>query len=80
MVALIVAAVMWTSEPKYKVLFSNLEDRDGGAIVTALGQMNVPYRYNENGTALLVPADRVYDARLQLASQACRAAVRSASS
>ena len=69
MVALIVAAVMWTSEPKYKVLFSNLEDRDGGAIVTALGQMNVPYRYNENGTALLVPADRVYDARLQLASQ-----------
>ena len=47
------------SEPKYKVLFSNLEDRDGGAIVTALGQMNVPYRYNENGTALLVPADRV---------------------
>lgn len=68
-VALIVAAVMWTSEPKYKVLFSNLEDRDGGAIVTALGQMNVPYRYNENGTALLVPADRVYDARLQLASQ-----------
>jgi flagellar M-ring protein FliF len=68
-VALVVAAVMWTSEPKYKVLFSNLEDRDGGAIVTALGQMNVPYRYNENGTALLVPADRVYDARLQLASQ-----------
>ena len=68
-VALIVAAVMWTSEPKYKVLFSNLDDRDGGAIVTALGTMNVPYRYNETGTALLVPADRVYDARLQLASQ-----------
>lgn len=68
-IALIVAAVMWSSEPKYKVLFSNLDDRDGGAIVTALGTMNVPYRYNENGTALLVPAERVYDARLQLASQ-----------
>ena len=68
-IALVVAAVMWSSEPKYKVLFSNLDDRDGGAIVTALGTMNVPYRYNENGTALLVPAERVYDARLQLASQ-----------
>ncbi|MDH0739113.1 flagellar basal-body MS-ring/collar protein FliF [Achromobacter spanius] len=68
-IALIVATVMWSSEPQYKVLFSNLDDRDGGAIVTALGSMNVPYRYNENGTALLVPADRVYDARLQLASQ-----------
>lgn len=69
LVALIVAAAMWSSEPKYKVLFSNLDDRDGGAIVTALGTMNVPYKYNDTGTALLVPADRVYDARLQLASQ-----------
>ncbi|WP_447919418.1 flagellar basal-body MS-ring/collar protein FliF [Achromobacter aegrifaciens] len=69
LVAVIVAVAMWSSEPKYKVLFSNLDDRDGGAIVTALGAMNVPYRYNETGTALLVPADRVYDARLQLASQ-----------
>ncbi|MGZ0105344.1 flagellar basal-body MS-ring/collar protein FliF [Achromobacter sp. KK8] len=69
LVALIVAVAMWSSEPKYKVLFSNLDDRDGGAIVTALGTMNVPYKYNDTGTALLVPADRVYDARLQLASQ-----------
>jgi len=69
LVAIIVAVAMWSSEPKYKVLFSNLDDRDGGAIVTALGAMNVPYRYNETGTAVLVPADRVYDARLQLASQ-----------
>ncbi|MGE8688514.1 MAG: flagellar basal-body MS-ring/collar protein FliF [Achromobacter sp.] len=69
LVAAIVAVAMWSSEPNYKVLFSNLDDRDGGAIVTALGTMNVPYRYNDTGTALLVPADRVYDARLQLASQ-----------
>lgn len=68
-VALIVAASLWSREPDYKVLFSNLDDRDGGAIVTALGQMNVPHRFSENGTALLVPADRVYDTRLQLASQ-----------
>ncbi|MDR7947205.1 flagellar basal-body MS-ring/collar protein FliF [Achromobacter aegrifaciens] len=69
LVAVIVAVAMWSSEPKYKVLFSNLDDRDGGAVVAALGTMNVPYRYNETGTAVLVPADRVYDARLQLASQ-----------
>ncbi len=68
-VAVIVALAMWGSDPKYKILFSNLDDRDGGAIVAALGQMNVPYRFSENGTALLVPAERVYDSRLQLASQ-----------
>ncbi|ANY16005.1 flagellar basal-body MS-ring/collar protein FliF [Bordetella pseudohinzii] len=69
LVALIVAAALWSREPDYKVLFSNLDDRDGGAIVTALGQMNVPYRFSDNGAAILVPGGRVYDARMQLASQ-----------
>jgi flagellar M-ring protein FliF len=60
---------MWSRDPSYKVLFSNLDDRDGGAIVASLNQMNVPYRFNEGGTAVLVPADNVYDTRLKLASQ-----------
>jgi flagellar M-ring protein FliF len=68
-VALIAAIILWSREPSYKVLFSNLDDKDGGAIVAALNQMNTPYRFSENGTALLVPHDRVYDTRLQLASQ-----------
>ncbi len=69
LVAVIAVLAMWSREPDYKVLFSNLEDRDSGAIVAALGTMNVPYRYNETGTAIMVPADRVYDARMQLAAQ-----------
>lgn len=68
-IAVIVALALWGQAPQYKVLFSNLEDRDGGAIVTALGQMNVPYKFSSDGTALLVPADKVYQTRLQLASQ-----------
>ncbi|WP_169512564.1 flagellar basal-body MS-ring/collar protein FliF [Bordetella avium] len=68
-VALIVALALWSREPDYKVLFSNLDDRDGGAIVTALTQMNVPYRFSDNGGAILVPGNRVYDLRMQLAGQ-----------
>ncbi len=44
--------------PDYRVLYSNLNDRDGGAIVTQLTQMNIPYRFAENGAALLIPAER----------------------
>lgn len=69
LVALIAVAVLWSREPDYKTLFSNLDDRDGGAIVAALGQMNVPYRFSDNGSAILVPADRVYATRMQLAGQ-----------
>src|SRR3546814_11882698 len=43
-IAVVVVLLLWANTPTYKVLFSNLEDRDGGAIVTALTQMNVPYK------------------------------------
>lgn len=69
LVALLVVAVMWSKNPDYSVLFSNLDDKDGGVIVNALGQMNVPYKFSENGSAILVPKEDVHEARLQLASQ-----------
>jgi len=68
-VAVMVAVWMWGQQPDYRVLFSNFSDRDGGAIVAELEKMNIPYKYAEGGGAVLVPADRVHDARLKLASQ-----------
>ena len=67
-VALIVGAVLWTSSTPYKILFSNLSDKDGGAITQALQQMNVQYKL-ESGGVISVPAEQVYDIRLRLASQ-----------
>lgn len=66
--ALIVGLMLWSSAPDYKVLFSNLSEKDGGAVVAALQQMNVPYK-SEAGGAILVPADQVYDLRFRLAGQ-----------
>lgn len=68
-VAIIVALVLWAKTPDYRVLYNNLSDQDGGAIVTQLTQMNIPYRYSDNGSAILVPDDKVYDLRLRLAQQ-----------
>lgn len=66
-VAVLVAMVLWAKAPDYRTLFSNLSDQDGGAIVTQLTQMNVPYRFADNGGALEVPADKVHELRLRLA-------------
>ncbi len=66
--ALIVGLFLWNSAPEYKVLFSNLAERDAGAVTATLQQMNVPYQTEANGT-LLVPASQVYDLRFKLASQ-----------
>ncbi|MGB6242137.1 MAG: flagellar basal-body MS-ring/collar protein FliF [Castellaniella sp.] len=68
-IALLVVASMWMREPDYKTLFSNIEARDGGAIVSVLNQRNVPYKFADNGATIMVPADQVYALRLQLAEQ-----------
>ncbi|MDR3433114.1 MAG: flagellar basal-body MS-ring/collar protein FliF [Rouxiella aceris] len=67
-VAIVVVMMLWARSPTYRVLFSNLGDKDGGEIVTQLTQMNIPYEFNSNGTALLIPSDKVYETRLRLAS------------
>lgn len=60
---------MWSQQPDYRVLFSNYADKDGGAIVASLEKMNVPYKFSESGTAILVPAAQVHQARLKLAAE-----------
>lgn len=69
LIAFIVSGMLWASKPNFKVLFSGLNDQDGGAIVEALNQLKVPYEYSANGTAIMVPSDKVYDTRLALASR-----------
>ncbi|MBC0853073.1 flagellar basal-body MS-ring/collar protein FliF [Pantoea stewartii] len=68
-IAVVFALVLWAKTPNYSVLFSNLSNEDGGAIVTQLTQMNVPYRFADNGGALMVPEDKVHELRLRLAEQ-----------
>jgi len=67
--ALIAGVWMWGQTPDYRVLYSNLSDRDGGAIIESLQQMNIPYKFAEGGGALLVASGQVHEARLKLASQ-----------
>jgi flagellar M-ring protein FliF len=68
-VAMMVGVYVWSETPDYKVLYNNLGDRDGGAVVQALGTLNIPYKFSDGGNAILVPSTMVYDARLKLASQ-----------
>lgn len=68
LLAIVVAMLLWSARPEYKVLYANLSDKDGGAIIAQLSQMNVPYRHADGGSAILVPADKVHDVRLKLAS------------
>ena len=67
--SIVIALIFWAKTPDYRVLFSNISDQDGGAVVAQLTQMNVPYRFDERRGAIMVPEDQVYDLRLRLAQQ-----------
>ncbi len=67
---LAVLALMFTGarDADYRMLFPNLSDKDGGAVIERLTQMNVPYRFAEGGSTIMVPAGRVHELRMKLAS------------
>jgi len=66
--AIALALFFMGRQPDWRVLYTSLGDKDGGAIVAQLTQMNVPYKHTEGGGAIMVPADKVHDTRLRLAS------------
>jgi len=68
-IALIAGAWMWSQTPDYRVLYANVSDQDGGAIIGALQQMNIPYKFADGGGAILIPGEQVHEVRLRLASQ-----------
>ena len=69
--ALLAVLVMMFSgarDADYRVLFPNLSDKDGGAVIERLAQLNVPYRFIDGGSTIMVPAGRVHELRMKLAS------------
>lgn len=67
-IALIVVTLMWTGRLDYQVLYTNLSERDGGAVIGELQKLNIPYRITGGGAVIEVPSDQVYATRMKLAA------------
>ncbi len=63
-----VALTMSAGQGDYKVLYANLSDKDGGAVIAQLSTMNVPYKVQQGSGAIMVPAAQVPDLRLKMAT------------
>ncbi len=67
--ALLLVLALRANAPAMAVLYSELEQRDAGAVVAALERQRVPFRLASGGTQILVPADDVARLRLSLARE-----------
>ena len=68
LIVVLIAMALTMRQGDYRVLFANVAEKDGGAIVERLTQMNVPYRFAEGSGTIMVPASQVYDLRLKLSA------------
>ena len=64
-----VAVVLWWQGPNWSLLYGNLSDADASSVVQALQTAGIEYKLDNASGAIMVPAERVHDARLQLAAQ-----------
>lgn len=68
-IAALVVATLWLRQPQYQVLFANLNPEDAGSVTAKLKEERVPYLLADGGRSILVPAEKVYDLRLEMANQ-----------
>lgn len=59
----------WQHESSFKPVFTGMAPEDAGAIVAKLKETGTEHRLAENGTTVLVPADKVDEVRLELAGE-----------
>ncbi len=63
-----VALVLWSQGGNYTPLYSGLSERDIGEITAQLDGAGVKYKVDPASGGLLVPSDKKYEVRMQLAS------------
>jgi len=71
---LLVAATLYVfvqliGKPDYKTLYSGLNARDAESLTAQLKAKNVPFELSQDGSTVMVPADKLDAARLEVASR-----------
>src|SRR5688572_10045146 len=64
-----VGVMLWSVGPTYSLLYANLGGEDAAQITQALDGARIPYKLEDGGGSIHVPAEQLASARLKLASQ-----------
>lgn len=65
----LLAIAIWSGRTQYGLLYGKLSDPESAKVIAALDDAKVPYKIGAGGSSILVPADKVYTMRMQLAGR-----------
>ncbi|MEE8574859.1 MAG: flagellar basal-body MS-ring/collar protein FliF [Thermodesulfobacteriota bacterium] len=67
-ISAIVVLMIWAAKPEYQLLYSKVSEADSADIIEKLRAKKIDYEVGAGGS-ISVPADRVYETRLELAAE-----------
>ncbi|MBK7141030.1 MAG: flagellar M-ring protein FliF [bacterium] len=65
----VVLLVGWVNNVTYSRLYSNLEESEAGEVISYLNDNKIPYKLEDGGKSIEIPADDVYKTRISLAAE-----------
>ncbi|MCR4289877.1 MAG: flagellar M-ring protein FliF [Candidatus Scalindua sp.] len=66
-IAGLLAVTYWVRTPDYGLLYSDLGQKEAAEVVSYLQDNNIGYKVKDNGSTILVPSNKIYEARMALA-------------
>jgi len=64
-----VGVMLWSVGPTYSLLYANMSGEDAAQVTQALDSARIPYKLEDAGASISVPAEQLAAARLKLAAQ-----------
>ncbi|MEM9400107.1 MAG: flagellar basal-body MS-ring/collar protein FliF [Verrucomicrobiota bacterium] len=68
-IAILSAVILYSSKPKLSLLYANIAQTEAAKVVDHLQSKQIPFELKDNGTTIMVPANKVYEIRLDLAQE-----------
>ena len=68
-ISTLVVLTLWFNRVEYKVLYSDLSDKDASQITKILKEKKIQFKLQEQGRTILVPSKNVHQLRLDLAGE-----------
>ncbi|MCH1929352.1 flagellar M-ring protein FliF [Shewanella sp. A25] len=75
LVAAVIVIILWTSAKDYVPLYGNQEHYDKANILDVLDKEEIPFRIDNDSGNIMVPQDKLADARITLAARGVKAAL-----
>jgi flagellar M-ring protein FliF len=65
----LVGVMLWSQRPDMQLLYGRMTEKDAAAIISHLQSQNIPHQVTAGGTSVMVPSDKVYKLRMDLAGK-----------